>query len=86
MDHVYKQHVKPDTWFTYDLDVRDDVRRCRKMTRIKSSVAGKELYEYLDFELTFNEGHFAFQHHDLGSIVSIRKVEVMPLVTCVIAT
>ena len=77
--HVYKQHVKPDTWFTYDLEVRDDVWRGRKMTRIKVSIDGNELYEYLDFEQTFKEGHFAFQQHDPGSRVSIRKVQVMPL-------
>jgi len=79
MCHVYQQLVKPDTWFTYELEVRDDVWRGRKMTRIKITVDGKELYEYLDFALTFKEGHFAFQQHDPGSRVSIRKVEVMPL-------
>jgi hypothetical protein len=79
MCHVYKRHVEPDMWFTYDLEVRDDVWRGRKMTRIKITVDGNELYEYMDFELTFKEGHFAFQHHDPRSIVHIRKVEVMPL-------
>lgn len=79
MCHVYEQHVKPDTWFRYDLEVRDDVWRGRPMTRVKISVDGNELYEYLDFELTFKEGYFAFQHHDPDSKVSIRKVEVMPL-------
>ncbi len=79
MCHVYKQHVKPDTWFTYDLEVRDDVWRGREMTRIKVTVDGNELYEYLDFDKTFKEGHFAFQQHDPGSVVNIRKVEVMPL-------
>ena len=77
--HVYKQHVKPDTWFTYELEVRDDVWRGRKMTRIKVTVDGNELYEYMDFALTHAEGHFAFQQHDPGSKVDIRKVEVMPL-------
>jgi len=77
--HVYKQLVKPDTWFTYELEVRDDVWRGRNMTRIKVTVDGNELYEYLDFALTFKEGHFAFQQHDPGSKVSIRKVEVQPL-------
>ena len=77
--HVYKQHVKPDTWFTYDLEVRDDVWRGRNMTRIKVTIDGNELYEYLDFALTHKEGHFAFQQHDPGSKVSIRKVQVMPL-------
>ena len=77
--HVYKQLVKPDTWFTYELEVRDDVWRGREMTRIKITVDGNELYEYLDFDKTFKSGHFAFQQHDPGSKVNIRKVEVMPL-------
>ena len=79
MCHVYQQLVKPDTWFTYELEVRDDVWRGREMVRIKITVDGHELYEYMDFELTFKQGHFAFQHHDPESIVHIRKVDVMPL-------
>ena len=77
--HVYKQLVKPDTWFTYEVQVRDDVWRGRNVTRIKVIVDGNELYEYLDFAQAFKEGHFAFQQHDPGSRVSIRKVEVSPL-------
>jgi hypothetical protein len=46
---------------------------------MKVIVDGDELYEYLDFAQTFKEGHFAFQQHDLGSKVRIRKVEVMEL-------
>ncbi|MCA9191198.1 MAG: DUF1080 domain-containing protein [Planctomycetales bacterium] len=79
MCHVYQQLVKPDTWFTYELEVRDDVWRGREMTRIKITVDGNELFEYLDFDKTFKEGHFAFQQHDPGSRVDIRKVEVLPL-------
>jgi hypothetical protein len=79
MCHVYKQLVEPDTYFTYEIEVRDDVWRGREMTRIKVTVDGNELYEYLDFEKTFKEGHFAFQQHDPGSRVSIRKVEVIEL-------
>ena len=63
----------------YELEVRDDVWRGREMTRIKVTVDGVELYEYLDFDKTFKQGHFAFQQHDPGSKVNIRKVEVMPL-------
>lgn len=77
--HVYKQHVKPDTWFKYELEVRDDVWRGREMTRIKITVDGNELFEYLDFDKTFKTGHFAFQQHDPGSRVSIKNVEVLPL-------
>ena len=76
---VYQQHVKPDTWFTYELEVRDDIWRKRELTRIKVTVDGNELYEYLDFSKAFGAGHFAFQQHDPGSKVHIRKVEVMPL-------
>ncbi len=79
MNHVYKQLVKPDTWFTYEIEVRDNVWRGRDNTRIKVTVNDDELYEYLDFALTFKEGHFAFQHHDPGSRVEIRKVEVIEL-------
>lgn len=79
MCHVYKPLVKPDEWFTYELEVKDDVWRGRKVTKIKITVNGDELYEYFDFDQTFKEGHFAFQQHDPGSKVSIRKVEVMEL-------
>ncbi len=79
MCHVYQRLVEPDTWFVYEVEVRDDVWRGREMTRIKVTVDGNELYEYLDFDRTFAEGHFAFQQHDPKSTVAIRKVEVMPL-------
>lgn len=79
MNHVYKDLVKPDTWFTYEIEVRDNVWRGRENTRIKVTVNGDELYEFLDFEQQFKEGYFAFQHHDPGSKVDIRKVEVMKL-------
>lgn len=77
--HVYKRLVEPDMWFSYEIEVRDDIWRNRPLTRIKVTVNGDELYEFLDFDLLFKEGHFAFQHHDPGSIVAIRKVEVMEL-------
>ena len=79
MCHVYKDLVKPNTWFQYELEVRDDVWRKRPLTRIKVIVNGDELYEYLDFAKTFEEGYFAFQQHDPGSVVEIRSVEVVPL-------
>ncbi|MBX7166828.1 MAG: DUF1080 domain-containing protein [Pirellulales bacterium] len=79
MCHVYDRLVEPDTWFLYELEVRDDVWRGRKVTRMKIKVDGRELYEYLDFEQKFKEGHFAFQQHDPGSRVCIRKAEVLVL-------
>lgn len=77
--HVYKQLVKPDTWFTYELQVRDDVWRGKPVTRIKITVDDDELYEYLDFAQTWKDGYFAFQQHDPGSKVMIRKAEVLVL-------
>jgi len=79
MCHVYTRLVEPDTFFTYEIEVRDAVWRGRPVTRIKVTVDDNELYEYLDFDRQFDEGHFAFQQHDPGSRVTIRKVEVMEL-------
>lgn len=77
--HVYAQHVKPDTWFTYEIEVQEGNWRGRDMTKIKITVDGKELYEYMDFAKTYKPGHFAFQQHDPKSVVEIRKAEVLPL-------
>ena len=77
--HVYKELVKPDTWFQYEIQVQDDIWRKRPVTNIKITVDGNELYEFLDFDQTYPEGYFAFQQHDPGSKVNIRKVEVMEL-------
>ena len=77
--HVYKRLVEPDAWFKYELEVRDDLWRGKNMTRIKITIDGNELFEFLDFNQTFKEGHFAFQQHDPGSKVLIRKVEMMEL-------
>jgi len=79
MCHVYKRVVAPDAWFIYEIEVRDDVWRKRDLTRIKITVNGDELFEHLDFAKTFKDGYFAFQQHDPGSKVLIRKVEVMAL-------
>ena len=77
--HVYEQLVKPDTWFNYEVEVRESKWGNREVTKIKVTVDGKQLYEYIDFEKRFPAGHFAFQQHDPGSRVAIRKVEVLPL-------
>jgi hypothetical protein len=77
--HVYEQLVKPDTWFNYEVEVREGKWGNREVTKIKVTVDGKQLYEYIDFEKRFPAGHFAFQQHDPGSRVAIRKVEVLPL-------
>ena len=77
--HVYKQLIPPDTFFTQECEVVDKMYRGKLVTHIKISVNGEVLYEFLDHARSWTEGHFAFQQHDPGSKVTIRKVEVMEL-------
>jgi hypothetical protein len=79
MCHVYKRLVEPDTWFTYEIEVQDDVWRGKNVTRMRITVNGDELYQFLDFDQQWKEGYFAFQQHDPGSKVQIRKVEVQEI-------
>ncbi|MBM4077697.1 MAG: DUF1080 domain-containing protein, partial [Planctomycetes bacterium] len=44
--HVYKRLVEPDTWFKYEIEVRDHVWRGKPVTKIKVIVNGDELYDY----------------------------------------
>ena len=74
--HVYKQLVKPDTWFTQEVEVVDKNWRGKVVPHIKVTVDGDLLYEYIDHTNFSHSGHFAFQQHDPGSVVQIRKVEV----------
>ena len=63
--------VPPDTWFTQEIEAVGD--------HIIIKVNGKTTVDYVDKNNSFKEGHFAFQQHDPGSQVWIRKVEVMEL-------
>lgn len=77
--HLTKSVVPPDTWFTQQVEVEDINYRGKVVTRFRISVNDEMLYEYLDHDKLFAEGHFAFQQHDPGSRVSIRKIEVKEL-------
>ena len=77
--HIYKQLVPPDTFFTQEVEAQDVNYRGKMVTRIKVWVNGELLYEFQDHDRSWTEGHFAFQQHDPGSRVTIRKVEVMEL-------
>ena len=77
--HVYKRLVEPDTFFTYELQVRDDIWRGKAVTKSKVTVNGDELYEHFDFAQSWKDGYFGFQQHDPGSTVAIRKFEVLEL-------
>jgi hypothetical protein len=77
--HVYKQIVPPDTWFTYEVEVVDKNWRGKVVPHIKVSINGEVLYELVEYTKAWDHGHFAFQQHDPGSKVQIRKIEVMEL-------
>jgi hypothetical protein len=77
--HVYKQLVPPDTWFTYEVEVVDRNWRGLMVPHIKISVNGEVLYEVIERTKAWEKGYFAFQQHDPGSKVEIRKIEVMEL-------
>lgn len=77
--HNYKQLVPAGTWFTQEIEAVDKNYRGKVLPHIKVWVNGELLYEFLDHTAFSHEGHFAFQQHDPGSVVEIRKVEVMEL-------
>ena len=77
--HLEKAVVPPDTWFTQEIEVKDVNYRGKMVTKFRISVNGTLLYEYLDHDMLWKTGHFAFQQHDPGSRVSIRKIEVFEL-------
>jgi hypothetical protein len=77
--HNYKQLVPPDTWFTQEIEAVDKNYRGQVLPHIKVWINGELLYEFIDHTGFAHEGHFAFQQHDPGSRVEIRKIEVMEL-------
>jgi hypothetical protein len=77
--HVFKQLVPPDTWFTQEIEAVTKNYRGKVLPHIKVWVNGELLYEFIDHTAFASEGHFAFQQHDPGSRVEIRKVEVLEL-------
>jgi hypothetical protein len=68
---IKKMLVPPDTWFTQEIEARGN--------HIIVKVNGDTLYEFVDANNTFKEGHFAFQYHDPTCGVEIRKIEVIEL-------
>ena len=80
MVHIFKQLVPPNTWFTQEVEVVVKDYRGEMLPHFKVWVNGELLYEYIDHSKAFPKpGYFAFQHHDPGSKVLIRKVEVQEL-------
>ena len=68
---VKEQLVKPDTWFTQEVDAVGN--------HIVIKVNGKTTVDYKDPKNTYSKGHFALQGHDPGTVVKFRKIEVQEL-------
>jgi hypothetical protein len=68
---VLEMLVPPDTWFTQEVEAVGN--------HIIIKVNGKTTVDYVDTKNSFKSGHFAFQQHDPGSKVWIRKIEVIEL-------
>jgi hypothetical protein len=68
---VREMLVPPDTWFTQEVEAVGN--------HIIIKVNGKTVVDYTDPKNTYKEGYFAFQQHDPGGHVQIRKIEVMEL-------
>jgi hypothetical protein len=77
--HIYKQVVPPDTWFTYEVEVVDRDWRGLKVPHIKVWVNGELLFQFIERTKAWDKGYFAFQQHDPGSRVEIKKFEVKEL-------
>lgn len=78
--HIFDDLVPPDTWFTQEVEVRNIDYRGQVIPSITVRINDKVLFTFLDHSRRFNDGgHFAFQQHDPGSKVSLRKIEVLPL-------
>ena len=78
--HIFKQLVKPDTWFTQEVELVNKDYRGKVLPHFTVYVNGELLYTFIDHSKEFmNAGHFAFQQHDPGSVIQIRKVEVQEL-------
>jgi hypothetical protein len=68
---IKKILVPPDTWFTYEIEVRGN--------HMIVKVNDDTLFEFVDNQNTYTEGHFAWQFHDPTCKVQIRKIEVLEL-------
>jgi hypothetical protein len=77
--HIFKQIVPPDTWFTYEVECVDKNWRGLHVPHIKVTINGELLFEFIERTKAWDKGFFAFQQHDPGSKVEIRKIEVMEL-------
>ena len=74
--HIYKQIVPPDTWFTYEVECIDKDWRGQTVPHISVWINGEQLFTFIERTKAWDKGYFAFQQHDPGSKIEIRKIEV----------
>jgi hypothetical protein len=77
--HIFKQIVPPDTWFTYEVECVEKDWRGLVVPHIKVTINGELQFQFIERTKAWDKGFFAFQQHDPGSKVEIRKIEVMEL-------
>jgi hypothetical protein len=77
--HIYKTLVPPDTWFTYEVECVDKEWRGLNVPHIKVWVNGELLFQFIERTKAWEKGYFAFQQHDPGSKIEIRKLAVKEL-------
>jgi hypothetical protein len=77
--HIYKQIVPPDTWFTYEVECVDRNWRGLNVPHIKVWINGELLFQFIERTKAYEKGYFAFQQHDPGSRIEIRKIDVKEL-------
>jgi hypothetical protein len=65
---IRDQLVRPDEWFTQEI-IADG-------NHIVIKLNGKTTVDFVDERKRHAKGHFAFQQHNEGSVVTIRKAEV----------
>jgi hypothetical protein len=68
---VREMLVKPDEWFTQEVIAEGN--------HIIIKVNGKTTVDFIDEKNTYAKGHFAIQQHDPGTVIKVRKIEVMEL-------
>jgi hypothetical protein len=68
---IREQLVKPDEWFTQEVIAIGN--------HIIIKVNGKTTVDFVDEKNRHTKGHFAFQQHNPGSEITIRKAEVKEL-------
>ena len=68
---VLEQLHKPDEWFTQEVIAEGN--------HIIIKVNGKTTVDFVDENNTYTKGHFAIQQHDPGTVIQVRKIEVIEL-------